>query len=133
MEYAIGSCLWILVYLWASVTLVKKAGLSGWYVVLLVLPGIGVIGFFIVAFRDWPVVQEVRELRLRCRVGSEEDARALLDRAVRLEVKGFPEAASEKYELVVEGMPESESAKAAEARLRELFPERKTNGELRSA
>ncbi|MFH1417770.1 MAG: hypothetical protein ABII12_05720 [Planctomycetota bacterium] len=128
MEYALGSCVWILACLWASVTLVKKAGLPGWYGVLLVIPGICIIGFFIVAFRSWPVVQEVRELRLRCGVATEEDAAETLDQGIRLEVRGYPDRASAKYKQVVEGLPASASAKAAEERLRDLSSAIETDG-----
>lgn len=120
MAYVLFSCVWILVCLWASVALVKKTGFAGWYGLLLVIPVINVIGFFLLAFREWPVEQEVRELRLRCGIASEEEAAAFLDEAIRLEVEGSLDHAAAKYRQVVAGLPASAAAKDAEARLHAL-------------
>src|SRR2546421_6788687 len=40
-----------------------KAGYSGWWVFITLVPLVGVIMFFVFAFSDWPILREVRRLR----------------------------------------------------------------------
>jgi hypothetical protein len=47
----------------AWVKIVTKAGYSGWYVLVAFVPIVGVVFFFIFAFADWPVLQQLRSSR----------------------------------------------------------------------
>ncbi len=40
-----------------------KAGYSGWWIFISLVPLVGVVMFFVFAFSDWPVLKEVRMLR----------------------------------------------------------------------
>jgi hypothetical protein len=47
-------------FLFAWSRIVKKAGYSPWYVLLALIPCVGIVMFFVFAFADWPVVQQAR-------------------------------------------------------------------------
>ena len=44
----------------AGVTVVRKAGYSGWWVVAALVPLVNVVMIFTFAFADWPVLQQLR-------------------------------------------------------------------------
>jgi hypothetical protein len=44
----------------ATVKIVTKAGYSGWYVLLWLVPIVGFVFFLVFAFSDWPVLQRLR-------------------------------------------------------------------------
>ncbi|HVN98017.1 MAG TPA: hypothetical protein VMT62_16425 [Syntrophorhabdaceae bacterium] len=50
---------------------------------------------------EWPIERQMRDLRIRCGSGTEEDAYSLLSEAARLEVKGKLDDALFKYQEVV--------------------------------
>jgi hypothetical protein len=47
----------------AAVKVVSKAGYSGWWVLITVIPLVGMVFVFIFAFSTWPVTREVQMLR----------------------------------------------------------------------
>jgi hypothetical protein len=47
----------------AAVKVVTKAGYSGWWVLIVFVPVVGVIMALVFAFSDWPVLRELRALR----------------------------------------------------------------------
>lgn len=49
--------------LWVYAQIVKKAGYSGWYVLLGLIPIVNLVMFLIFAFSKWPVESEVEALR----------------------------------------------------------------------
>jgi len=44
----------------------SKAGYSGWYAILMFVPIANLVGIFLLAFGDWPVLRELRKLRTLC-------------------------------------------------------------------
>jgi hypothetical protein len=53
----------LVLYIAAFVKIISKAGYSGWWVLVGIVPILNVIMFFVFAFSDWPVLQELRQLR----------------------------------------------------------------------
>jgi uncharacterized membrane protein YhaH (DUF805 family) len=47
----------------AYISIIHKAGYSGWWVLLVFVPLVNLIMLFVFAFSEWPVVREVRQLR----------------------------------------------------------------------
>jgi hypothetical protein len=47
----------------AAVSVVRKAGYSGWWVLAGLVPLVNIVTLFAFAFADWPVLRELRELR----------------------------------------------------------------------
>ncbi|HWE92224.1 MAG TPA: hypothetical protein VG317_22355 [Pseudonocardiaceae bacterium] len=47
----------------AYITIIRKAGYSGWWVLLMFVPLVNVIMLFVFAFSEWPVVREARQFR----------------------------------------------------------------------
>ena len=47
----------------AAVKVVTKAGYSGWWVLIALVPIVGFVMALVFAFSDWPVLREVRALR----------------------------------------------------------------------
>lgn len=45
----------------AYVVILRKAGYSGWAVLLAFIPLVNVVAFFVFAFSDWPVRKQLRE------------------------------------------------------------------------
>ena len=46
-----------------TVKIVSKAGYSGWFVLLALVPLVNLVMFFVFAFSDWPVQKELRHYR----------------------------------------------------------------------
>lgn len=48
---------------WAYVNIVRRAGYSGWWVLIGLVPIVNVVMFMIFAFKEWPVQRELATLR----------------------------------------------------------------------
>lgn len=46
-----------------TVKIIQKAGYSGWFVLLGLVPVVNIVMFFVFAFSDWPVHKELRQYR----------------------------------------------------------------------
>ena len=79
---------------------------------------VGILAYF--ASATWPIQAEAAALRAQVGVANEEDARALLSAALRLEMRGQPRRAMATYEEVIRRFPSSEPGKDADASLRSL-------------
>lgn len=53
----------LILSLWANWTIAVKAGYDGVLSLLMLIPLVNVIVYFVFAFSDWPVLRELRELR----------------------------------------------------------------------
>lgn len=53
----------IVISIVAAVKVVSKAGYSGWWVLVSVIPVVNFVMILVFAFSDWPVLREVRALR----------------------------------------------------------------------
>jgi uncharacterized membrane protein YhaH (DUF805 family) len=53
----------MIVTVWAYVNIIRRAGYSGWWVLISLVPLVGTIMFFVFAFAEWPVMRELRALR----------------------------------------------------------------------
>lgn len=51
----------VMILAWVSI--VKKAGYSGWWVLIVLVPIANIVFFLIFAFSEWPVLKELRALR----------------------------------------------------------------------
>jgi len=66
MVSAGGSSTWILpalflaIFLWAAATILRKAGYSGWWCLLMFVPVVNLIGFVLFARADWPALRNDR-------------------------------------------------------------------------
>lgn len=111
-------------FVWICFALARKAGYETGKSVLLgigmlvPLVNLGILIYFVSA--TWPIQAELASLRGKAGVGSEDDARALLSAALRLETQGQVGAAIAKYEEVIQRFPGTEPAKDADATIRSL-------------
>ena len=72
-------------------TIFVKAGYRGWWSVLmgvLMLTPAALIVMLVLAEREWPIHREMRDLRIRCGCGTEEDAYSLIKEGNRLDAQG---------------------------------------------
>jgi uncharacterized membrane protein YhaH (DUF805 family) len=53
----------VVIAFWAQVNIIRRAGYSGWWVLILFVPVVSWIMILIFAFAQWPVTREVRYLR----------------------------------------------------------------------
>ena len=54
----------------AYVKIISKAGYSGWWVLIGIVPFVNIVFFLVFAFSEWPVLKEVRLLRQQAAGGS---------------------------------------------------------------
>lgn len=52
----------ILVF-WAYVRIIRRAGYSGWWILIAVVPLVNLVMFLVFAFKDWPIQRELAQLR----------------------------------------------------------------------
>jgi hypothetical protein len=95
------------------VAIFGKTGYSGWLGVLMIVPVVNVVAFFVLAAREWPIQREVRDLRIRCGSGTEEDAYSLIREGSRLEAKGKSHEALRRYQEVVARFKDTAAGKDA--------------------
>lgn len=57
-------------FLVAYVSIIRKAGYSGWWVLLGLVPVVNVVMFFTFAFREWPVTRDLRSAQLAASVAT---------------------------------------------------------------
>jgi hypothetical protein len=58
----------IVVFILAYISIVTKAGYSGWWVLTGLIPLVGIVMFLIFAFSKWPIRRELEALRTQTRV-----------------------------------------------------------------
>lgn len=79
--------LWIISVLICS-SILRKAGFSKWWVVALLFPYSFLLFPLFLAFRQWPIHRELSYYRLLAGQGNDDDAQEVLERGMRLMVKG---------------------------------------------
>lgn len=52
-----------LVPLWAYVRIIRRAGYSGWWVLVGLVPIVNFVMFLVFAFKEWPIQRELALLR----------------------------------------------------------------------
>ena len=53
----------VAVSIWATVRIIQRAGYSGWWVLMALVPIANIVMFFVFAFAEWPVHRELAQLR----------------------------------------------------------------------
>ena len=112
----------LLLMIWAAV--LSKAGYSGWYSLLMVVPIVNLIALIVFASREWPIQRELRELRSSVGLGSEEDAFSLYKEAAKLEAKGDIEDGLNRYREVLARFQGTAAARDAEISIKGLSGEK---------
>ena len=56
--------LMLLAFLAAYITIIRRAGYSGWWILSGLVPVVNLVMFFVFAFREWPVQRELRSARM---------------------------------------------------------------------
>lgn len=56
------------VFVWADVRIIRRAGYSGWWFLIGLIPLVNLVLFLVFAFKEWPIQRELA--RLRAQVGS---------------------------------------------------------------
>jgi energy-coupling factor transporter transmembrane protein EcfT len=62
----VGGIAWLAVVVigvLAYVKIISKAGYSGWWVLILLVPIVNIVMILVFAFKEWPIQRELRELR----------------------------------------------------------------------
>jgi uncharacterized membrane protein YhaH (DUF805 family) len=52
-----------IVIVWAYVRIIRRAGYSGWWILIGLVPLLNVVMFFVFAFKEWPIQRELAQLR----------------------------------------------------------------------
>jgi uncharacterized membrane protein YhaH (DUF805 family) len=53
----------VIVFVWAYVRIIRRAGYSGWWVLIGLVPFVNVVMFLVFAFKEWPIQRELAQLR----------------------------------------------------------------------
>jgi hypothetical protein len=114
MEQALAAILGfalVALIFWVPMEILRKAGYSRWWALL--IPMTGFIGLVVFACADWPIHRELAWRRLAAGSGSERD-RVLAQRyAIDLEQNGEWQQAIEVYETLSQRSPDKEEAEYA--------------------
>jgi hypothetical protein len=51
------------VFIWAYVRIIRRAGYSGWWILIGLVPLVNVVMFLVFAFKEWPIQRELAQLR----------------------------------------------------------------------
>ncbi len=57
-----GIAIW-LVFIIAYIKVIMKAGYSGWWIFILLVPIVNVVMLLVFAYKEWPIQRELAELR----------------------------------------------------------------------
>ncbi|QZN85569.1 DUF805 domain-containing protein [Cellulomonas sp. C5510] len=60
----VAVAVWLIVLI-AYIRIIQKAGYSGWWILIGLVPVVNVVMFLVFAYSRWPVQREVDELRAR--------------------------------------------------------------------
>ena len=52
-----------IVFIWADVRIIRRAGYSGWWILIGLVPLLNVVMFLVFAFKEWPIQRELALLR----------------------------------------------------------------------
>jgi uncharacterized membrane protein YhaH (DUF805 family) len=52
------------VFVVAYVSIIRKAGYSGWWILATLVPVLNIVLFFLFAFKEWPVQQQLRSAQM---------------------------------------------------------------------
>ena len=52
-----------IVMVWAYVRIIRRAGYSGWWVLIGLVPLVNLVMLLVFAFREWPIQRELAQLR----------------------------------------------------------------------
>ncbi len=58
----VGVVIWI-VFVIAYIKIITKAGYSGWWVLILLVPIANIVMLLVFAYKEWPIQRELAELR----------------------------------------------------------------------
>ncbi len=58
----ISVAIW-LVFVIAYIKIITRAGYSGWWVLIMIVPIVNVVMLLVFAYKEWPIQRELRELR----------------------------------------------------------------------
>ena len=58
----------LIIAVWAYVRIIRRAGYSGWWILIALVPLVNVVMFLVFAFKEWPIQRELAQLRAQ--VGS---------------------------------------------------------------
>jgi hypothetical protein len=58
----VGIAVW-LVFIIAYIKIISRAGYSGWWVLIILVPIVNIVMLLIFAYKEWPIQRELRELR----------------------------------------------------------------------
>ncbi|MBV9823700.1 MAG: hypothetical protein JO144_15825 [Actinobacteria bacterium] len=53
----------LIVVFWAYIRIIQRAGYSGWWILIGVVPVVNVVMFLVFAFKEWPIQRELAHLR----------------------------------------------------------------------
>jgi ATP/ADP translocase len=54
----------MVVFVVAYVSIIRRAGYSGWWILTTLVPVLNIVMFFLFAFKEWPVQQQLRSAQM---------------------------------------------------------------------
>lgn len=58
----VAVAIWV-VFIIAYVKIISRAGYSGWWILIMLVPIVNIVMLLVFAFKEWPIQRELRELR----------------------------------------------------------------------
>jgi len=55
----------LIIFIWAYVRIIRRAGYSGWWVLIGLVPLVNIVMFLVFAFKEWPIQRELAALRMQ--------------------------------------------------------------------
>lgn len=53
----------LILMVWAYVRIIRRAGYSGWWILIGLVPLVNLVMFLVFAFKEWPIQRELAQLR----------------------------------------------------------------------
>ena len=109
MEDIIITFATIAAFVAAFVVIIRKAGYSGWWMLIAIVPPVNIVMLLVFAFRQWPIQRELARLRVIAGSAIQADFDSLVTEAVSADQTGEWIHAVHLFELVASKSPGDET------------------------
>ncbi|MGH7138689.1 MAG: hypothetical protein ACREHD_23330 [Pirellulales bacterium] len=109
LSAGLGFVLIVVVPLVAAGAILRKCGMSLWWLALAFFPPVLLL---VAAIRHWPVQDEVSRLRLKCAEGTQADVDIVMRAAIKAEANGDWLRAKSLYELIAQSTSSDEETRS---------------------
>lgn len=112
----------------AWIAIIRKAGYSGWWILIAFVPVVNITMLMIFAFSDWPAKRELRFQAIPNIPPDPKDGQGFLNDALKFELKGNPEEAIRRYRKIADAFSGDTVSNDAKLSIEQL--EKKTGQQI---